>query len=86
MNEITAKHIRKWQNELLQSDYSQTYIKTINNQLVAILNYAVKYYNLPSNPAHLAGSIGKKMLMKCSFGLWRNLKNLWNLKINQNLV
>ncbi|WP_413927204.1 tyrosine-type recombinase/integrase [Clostridioides sp. ES-S-0001-03] len=60
INEITAKHIRKWQNELLQSDYSQTYIKTINNQLVAILNYAVKYYNLPSNPAHLAGSIGKK--------------------------
>lgn len=67
INEITATHIRKWQNELLKSDYSQTYIKTINNQLVAVLNYAVKYYNLPSNPAHLAGTIGKKNADEMNF-------------------
>lgn len=35
-------------------------MKTINNQLSAILNYAVKFYNLPGNPMHKTGSIGKK--------------------------
>lgn len=67
LNKITPIVIRKWQNELLNtinpstnSNYSQTYIKTINNQLVAIFNYAVKYHNLKENPCHKAGSIGKK--------------------------
>lgn len=35
-------------------------MKTINNQLVAVLNYAVRYYGLPSNPCHVAGSVGRK--------------------------
>jgi hypothetical protein len=39
--------------------YSQTYLKTIHAQLSAIMNYAVRYYNLPKNPCHAAGSIGK---------------------------
>lgn len=62
INEIKATHIRKWQNELMNdsNDYSATYMKTINNQLVAVFNYAVKYYDLRENPCHKAGSIGKK--------------------------
>jgi integrase len=60
INTIKATHIRKWQNQLLSSNYAPTYIKSINNQLTAIFNYAVKYYGLPSNPCHLAGSVGKK--------------------------
>lgn len=67
LDDITSVVIRKWQNKLLkeinpktQKPYSQTYIKTINNQLVAIFNYAVKYHSLKNNPCHLAGSIGKK--------------------------
>lgn len=60
INTIKATHIRKWQNELLKADYKPTYIKSINNQLTAIFNYAVKYYGLHVNPCHLAGSIGKK--------------------------
>lgn len=64
--DITPTTIRNWQGQLLQATnengrkYSQTYIKTINNQLVAIFNYAVKFYNLKENPCHKAGSIGKK--------------------------
>ena len=46
MNEITAPDIRKWQNILMQQGYSETYLRTINNQLAAIFNYAVKYYDL----------------------------------------
>ena len=39
--------------------YSETYLRTINNQLTAIMNYAVRYYNLKENPCRKAGSIGK---------------------------
>lgn len=60
-NEIKASDIRRWQNTLINSDknYSETYLKTINNQLVAIINYARKYYDLNTNPCGQAGSIGK---------------------------
>ena len=39
--------------------YSETYLKTVNNQLSAIFNYAVRYYDLRDNPCRKAGSIGK---------------------------
>lgn len=60
--DITISSVRKWQNELIASDYnySQTYLKTMHNQLSAILNFGVKYYDLPSNPASTCGSMGKK--------------------------
>ena len=67
LSEITPNTIRTWQrnmllgiNEKTGEKYSQTYIKSINNQLVAVFNYAVKFYNLKENPCHKAGSIGKK--------------------------
>lgn len=67
LSEITPNTIRTWQRNILQGinektgeKYSQTYIKTINNQLVAVFNYAVRFYNLKENPCHKAGSIGKK--------------------------
>lgn len=66
INEIKPTDIREWQNSLTSyrdengNGYSQTYLKAINNQITAIFNYAVKYYNLRENPCHKAGSIGKK--------------------------
>ena len=51
LSEITSTHILQWQNELLtQRDddgkgYSPTYLRTINNQLTAIFNHAVNYYD-----------------------------------------
>ena len=59
VNTIKASDIRKWQNKLLEQGYSATYLRTINNQLAAIFNYAVKYYDLRSNLCHKAGKIGK---------------------------
>ena len=47
--------------------YSPTYLKTINNQLSAIFNYAVKYYDLKGNPCTKAGSIGKSRAEEMSF-------------------
>lgn len=66
MNAITAKDVIKWQNELLAyrdkngKPYSKTYLKTIHNQLSAIFNHAIRYYDLKSNPAAKAGHIGEK--------------------------
>ena len=66
MSNITAQQIITWQNELMNykdengKSLSPVYLKTINNQLSAIFNHAVKYYNLRENPCKKAGSMGKK--------------------------
>ncbi len=67
VNDITAADIRRWQNELIKKGYSPTYLKTINNQLSAIFNYAVKYYDLKGNPCTKTGSIGKSRAEEMSF-------------------
>lgn len=67
INEITAGDVRRWQNELINTGYSKTYIKTINNQLSAMFNYAMRYHNLRKNPAREAGSVGKKKADRVSF-------------------
>lgn len=59
INEITAPMIRKWQGEMMGKGFKPTYLKTIHNQLSAILNYAVNFYDLRSNPCRKAGSMGK---------------------------
>lgn len=67
INAITAADVRKWQNMLIKKGYSQTYLKTINNQLNAIFNYGVKFYDLKKNPCAKAGSIGKNKAEEMSF-------------------
>ena len=66
MSEITPSDIVNWQNELLSyrnsfgEGYSKTYLKTIHNQLSAILNHAVNLYGLRFNAARRAGNMGKE--------------------------
>ena len=62
VSDITPRIVREWQNHLINSEeeYSATYLRSIHNQLSAIMNYAVKYYNLSNNPCSITGSIGKK--------------------------
>ena len=69
INMIDAVAVRKWQNELIshENNYAQTYLKTVNNQLSAIMNYAVKYYKLPVNPVRVCGSMGKKNAASMKF-------------------
>lgn len=59
VNQITPKDIRDWQNQIIAKGFSPSYQLNINKALVAVLNYAVKYYNLPANPCRQAGYIGK---------------------------
>jgi len=71
--DIDTIKVRKWQNELISyrdeaaEPYSQTYLKTINNQLSAIMNYAVRHYRLSANPCQAAGSIGKSRAGEMKF-------------------
>lgn len=69
INEIEPATIRKWQNDMISQEdgYSQTYLKTINNQFSAIFNFAVKYYKLGSNPVRLCGSMGQANADKMLF-------------------
>ena len=67
LNAIAPADVRRWQTEILSKNPAQTYAKTINNQLSAIFNYAVRYYGLSSNPARTAGSMGKKDAPEMSF-------------------
>lgn len=67
INDIKAADIRNWQNELIKQGYSPTYLKTINNQLSAVFNYAVKYYDLKGNPCAKAGSMGKSKAEEMNF-------------------
>jgi len=66
ITEIDEKVVRRWQNQLLQqkktdgNKYSQTYLRGVNNEFSAIMNYAVKFYKLPYNPVRRAGTIGRK--------------------------
>ncbi|MCH5194543.1 MAG: site-specific integrase [Oscillospiraceae bacterium] len=66
LSEITAKDVIEWQNEIRQltdkkgKHYSQTYLKTVHNQLSALFNHAVRYYELSSNPAAKVGNMGKE--------------------------
>jgi len=73
MSDISAKDIIRWQNEMMKlkgkdgKHYSDTYLKTLHNQVSAIFNHAVRFYDLKSNPASKAGSIGKKEAKDMSF-------------------
>ena len=63
---ITPQIVMTWQNEMLRSrendgkPYSPVYLRTVQNQLTAIFNHAMKYYNLRENPCRKAGPLGKK--------------------------
>lgn len=73
LQEIKPSDIRQWQNTMMNyrnkqgEGYSQVYLKTIHNQLSAILNHAVNFYDLKSNAARKAGSMGKERTKEMLF-------------------
>ena len=66
MCDIKPKDVVAWQNTMLKARdakgelYSPVYLKTVHNQLSAIFNHAVKFYELDSNPAAKVGNMGKE--------------------------
>lgn len=74
MNQISSADIIRWQNEMMQlrtskgEKYAQTYLKTLHNQCSAIFNHAERYYDLRTNPARKAGSMGSKQAQE--YHIW----------------
>ena len=85
VNDITAADIRQWQNELIKMGYSPTYLKTINNQLSAIFNYAFRYYDLKSNPCAKAGSMGKSKAEEMDFWTGEEFRRFIDSVMNKRL-
>lgn len=62
---LSVAFIRHWQAIILHltkddgKAYSPSYVRTIDRQVAAILNFAVRFCGLPTNPHKQAGSIGK---------------------------
>lgn len=73
MCDISPKDVVDWQNKMVGSyddegkPYSGTYLRTINNQLSAIFNHAVKYYGLGKSPAAPTIKIGERQGSEMKF-------------------
>lgn len=73
MCDISVRDVMAWQNKMLAyrdkdgEPFSPGYLKTMHNQLSAIFNHAVKFYELKSNPAAKAGNMGKEKTKEMNF-------------------
>lgn len=74
LSSINSTDVLNWQNELINCNgtrdgtpFTKSYLKTIHNQLSAMLNHAVKYYGLPNNYARLVGNMGHEKDVKTDF-------------------
>lgn len=48
ISEIKASQIIQWQNEIQKKDYSDSYLRMIQNQLTSLFTHAAKIYDLPA--------------------------------------
>ncbi len=67
LDEIGNNEIMKWQNMMLKAKnpknkkpFSKSYLMSVNTQVTAIFSYAMKYYGLNRNPAHVVGNMGSE--------------------------
>lgn len=58
MNEITAAQIIQWQNEMQKRDFSDAYLRMIQNQLTSLFTHASKIYDLQKNPCKKVKKMG----------------------------
>lgn len=56
---ITPYRIKQWQNELAKNNYSPSMTRIVNTAFSALLNYGVKYFNLPKNPFSITKKTGQ---------------------------
>ena len=59
INAIAPVTVRKWQTvQTSTNSYAPSTLHLMHATLSSVLNFAVKYYCLPNNPARLAGAMG----------------------------
>ena len=50
VNEITPSDVIQWQTEMKKMDFSDSYLRMLQNQMTALFTHASKIYNLKNNP------------------------------------
>ena len=60
LSNIEVPDILKWQNKILGQKFKDTYARSINSQLIAVMNHAERYYYLKNNPCKKVTCIGSK--------------------------
>lgn len=72
--DITTSDVIQWQNEMISccssntgKPFTKSYLKTLHNQLSAIFNYAVKFFDLKENPAAKVGNMGSEKEIQLNF-------------------
>ena len=73
LTEITPLDTPNWLNAIQKERaanglrYRDSYLRSISNQLSAMLNHAVRHYNLPSNPMSKVDRMGSKKIEEMKF-------------------
>lgn len=89
--DITAKDVIEWQNEIRKltdkrgRNYSQTYLKTVHNQLSAIFNHAVRYYGSKTNPAAIAGNMATEERKEMQFWTLEEYKKFSEVMMDKTI-
>lgn len=78
INKITPASVRKWQQAIIDQEYSESYCFLVHSILAQILNYAVKYYGLKQNPCKLAGAMGKAGVRRLNFWTLEEFRKFLN--------
>lgn len=67
MNEISPADIISWQNAIREKNYSETYMRMLQNQVTALFTHAFRIYNLDNNPCKKVKKIGKSDVRRLNF-------------------
>lgn len=67
ISKILVTDVIEWQNSMLTNNFSNTYLRTLNNQVLAIFNHAEKFYNLERNPFKRIDPIGSERTVNVNF-------------------
>ncbi len=67
MNEITPSDIIAWQNEIREKNYSETYMRMLQNQVTSLFTHAYRIYGLSNNPCRKVKKIGKADVRRLDF-------------------
>ena len=58
INSIIAADIIKWQNTIIEKNFSDAYLRGLQNQLTALFTHASKIYDLHDNPCKKVSKMG----------------------------
>ena len=59
VNEITPSDVIQWQTEMKKMEFSDSYLRMLQNQMTALFTHASKIYNLKNNPCKKVKKMGR---------------------------